>query len=356
MKASYISRPLHFKRPSGTSRGLLHEKPCWFITLTDSSGSTGIGEVSFIPGLSVEDPLEMEIRLDHLCKLISNGEMDPLQSLPSLPGIQFALECAMLDLQQGGERILFESDFTAGERGILTNGLIWMGDQSYMRQQVGEKIDMGFRVLKLKVGALDLEKEIEVLGWIRSEFGSEDLEIRLDANGAWLPHEAPGKMARFANFGIHSIEQPIAAGQPEAMSLLCSAPAIPVALDEELIGITSQGDRSLLMQQIKPDYIILKPGLLGGFSEAGKWITLAEQVDSGWWITSALESSIGLNAIAQWTYGCGVSMPQGLGTGTIYRNNILSPLNLEGNQLWYRPEKGWDIQSIVLKDNGRGIT
>ncbi len=218
IEASYITHPLHFKRPSGTSRGVLHEKPCWFITLTGQNGVTGIGEVSFIPGLSVEDPHEIEIQLDHVCKLISRGEMDPSQPLPSLPGIQFALESAMLDLKQGGNRILFPSDFTSGEAGILTNGLIWMGDRSFMKQQVRAKMDEGFRVLKMKVGAIELETELEVLAWIRSEYGSGDLEIRLDANGAWNADEAVERMMQFAEFGIHSIEQPIAPCQLKCMA------------------------------------------------------------------------------------------------------------------------------------------
>ncbi len=273
--------------------------------------------------------------------------MDPDQELPSLPGIQFALEGAFRDLKQGGERLLFESDFTQGKRGILVNGLIWMGDCSYMKKQISDKLDRGFRVLKMKVGALDVNEELELLAWIRSEYGVGDLEIRLDANGAWSTEEAPLRMARFAQYGIHSIEQPISAGQLKAMSELCRDPVIPVALDEELIGITRPELKKELIHEIRPSYVIIKPGLLGGFSLAEHWINLAEEVGAGWWITSALESSIGLNAIAQWTFQLGVSMPQGLGTGMIYSNNILSPLQMEGNQLWHRPGRGWDLQSIL---------
>jgi O-succinylbenzoate synthase len=347
VQAKYIHHPLNFHRPAGTSRGILHQKECWFVKLTNEAGLTGVGEVSFIPGLSLEDPNEIEIQLDHVCKLISRGEMDPAQELPSLPGIRFALEGALRDLEQGGERLLFDSDFSKGEAGILVNGLIWMGDRAFMIKQVRDKLDQGFRILKLKVGALDLNEELELLAWIRSEYGAGDLEIRLDANGAWSPEEAPVRMARFARFGIHSIEQPIGPGQIEAMSALCKDPSIPVALDEELIGITRMEERRQLMEKIRPDFIILKPGLLGGFSLAQQWIDLAESVGAAWWITSALESSIGLSAISQWTYQLGVSMPQGLGTGMLYSNNIQSPLHIEGNQLWYRPERGWDLQSII---------
>ena len=347
VQAKYIPHPLNFHRPAGTSRGILHQKECWFVKLTNEAGLTGVGEVSFIPGLSLEDPDEIEIQLDHVCKLISRGEMDPAQELPSLPGIRFALEGAMRDLEQGGERLLFDSDFSKGKAGILVNGLIWMGDRAFMKKQVRDKLDQGFRILKLKVGALDLNEELELLTWIRSEYGAGDLEIRLDANGAWSPVEAQVRMARFARFGIHSIEQPIGPGQIEAMSALCKDPSIPVALDEDLIGITRMEERRLLINQIRPSYLIIKPGLLGGFSLAEQWIDLAESVGAAWWITSALESSIGLSAISQWTYQLGVSMPQGLGTGMLYTNNIQSPLHMEGNQLWYRPERGWDLQSII---------
>jgi len=346
LRATYISHPLSFIRAAGTSRGVLHEKPCWYIKLTDSAGLSGIGELSFVPGLSVEDPEDLEIKLDHICKLISRGEMDPSQALPSLPGIQFALETAMLDLENGGRKILFPSKFSEGKSGIFTNGLVWMGGKAFMLEQIRNKMNLGFRVLKMKVGALNFSEEIEVLGWIRSEYRSADLEIRLDANGAWTAAEAREKLEALVGFGIHSIEQPIAAGQTEAMAQLCSEKIIDIALDEELIGIFASEERDFLLQQIKPQYIILKPGLLGGVSAAEDWIWYTGEKKIGWWITSALESNIGLNAIAQWTATLGVNMPQGLGTGSLYRNNISSPLEMEGEELWYRPEKGWDLEMI----------
>ncbi|MCK5134479.1 MAG: o-succinylbenzoate synthase [Bacteroidales bacterium] len=345
-QASYTGYQLNFHRPAGTSRGVLRRKECWYLKLTREDGLTGIGEVSFIPGLSLEDPDEIEIQVDHICKLIGRGEMDPAQSLPSLPGIQFAMETALKDLGHGGCRILFPSDFTEGHAGIPTNGLIWMGNRSYLQEQIRNKMERGFRVLKMKVGAMGMEAELEVLAWIRSEYGSGDLEVRLDANGAWLPEDAPGRMDAFARYGIHSIEQPIRQGQVEAMAALCVDPAIPVALDEELIGVVGIANKKQLLERIKPSYIILKPGLLGGFSVANEWIDLANELGAGWWITSALESSIGLNAIAQWTYNLGVSMPQGLGTGQLYTNNLPSPLQMEGDRLWYRAENHWGLQSI----------
>ncbi len=346
VRASYIAHPLVFVRPAGTSRGILEQKPCWFIRLSSSKGISGIGEVSFIPGLSVEDEEELEIQVDHICKLISRGEMDPLQHLPALPGVQFALETALRDMETGGRQILYPSDFTSGESGIPTNGLIWMGTKPFMISQIREKMKLGFKVLKLKVGSLDFSEELDLLRWIRSEFGSEDLEIRLDANGAWKPEEARLKMEQFSTYFIHSIEQPIAAGQHEAMAQLCCDSAIPVALDEELIGLSDPLERSELLARIKPPYIILKPGLLGGFSVAEHWIALAEKYKAGWWVTSALESNVGLSAIAQWTWQLGVSRHQGLGTGALYTNNINSPLQMSGEQLWYRPENGWDLHSM----------
>lgn len=347
LRAQYISHPLSFIRPAGTSRGVLRGKRCWLIQLKNDDGLTGLGEVSFIPGLSVEDPGELEINVDHICKLINRGEMDPAQALPSLPGIQFALETALLDLRSGAKRILHPSAFTEGKSGILTNGLIWMGGKAFMLEQIRSKMESGFRVLKMKVGALDFSEEAEVLKWIRSEYKSDDLELRLDANGAWEPGEAPGKLETMAGFGIHSIEQPIAAGQPEAMAELCREKIIDIALDEELIGISVSQQRDRLLQQIKPQYIILKPGLLGGVSVAEDWIWHTGERNIGWWITSALESNIGLNAIAQWTAQLGVMMPQGLGTGSLYKNNIPSPLQMEGESLWYRPNRKWDLDKLI---------
>lgn len=346
VSATYVSHPLNFIRPAGTSRGILRQKSCWYILLRIDSGSTGLGEVSFIPGLSVEDPGEIEIQIDHICKLINRGELDPAADLPALPGVQFALETALLDLKLGGKRILFPSAFTRGREGIRTNGLIWMGDLKTMKQQITEKMQKGFRVLKLKVGALEPDLELHLLRDIRGQYGPEELEIRLDANGAWTPEEALEKLNDFASLGIHSLEQAIAPGQFEAMRNLCVDSPVPLALDEELIGITTRDQRAWLLQNIRPAYIILKPGLLGGFRIAQEWITLAEEAHIGWWVTSALESAVGLNAIAQWTASLEVRIPQGLGVGTLYSNNLASPLEMEKDRLWYRPEKRWDDQTI----------
>jgi len=348
IRATYISHPLIFVRPAGTSRGILEEKPSIFIRLRSGQGKTGLGEVSFIPGLSVEKQDELEIQVHHVCKLISRGEMAPGQYLPALPGVQFALETAIMDLETGGKQLLYPSEFTEGKAGIPTNGLIWMGTKPFMISQIREKMKLGFRVLKMKVGSLDFSEELDLVQWVRSEFGTDDLEIRLDANGAWNPGEALEKMKRLSDYWIHSIEQPIAPGQLEALEQLCAASEIPVALDEELIGITESRKRSELLKKVRPAYIILKPGLLGGFSVTAEWIALAEKYRAGWWLTSALESNVGLNAIAQWTWQQGIRRPQGLGTGALYTNNIPSPLQMGGQQLWYRPEIKWELNSIGL--------
>lgn len=314
--------------------------------LTSEKGTKGVGEVSFIPGLSVEDGDEMDIKLDHICKLICLGEMNPAQNLPSLPGIEFALETALKDLATGGKALLHPSVFTEGLSGIPTNGLIWMGDRDFLMEQIRDKLKAGYRVLKMKVGALDFGEEKQVLERIRSEYGGGELEIRLDANGAWSPAEALRNMEMLSAYAIHSIEQPINAGQIAAMAEICGKAAIPVALDEELIGIVDPEARADLLRQINPRYIILKPGLLGGFSAAEQWIELAEKLNIGWWITSALESNIGLSAIAQWTASLGVSVPQGLGTGSLYSNNIPSPLEIRADALWYDPETDWNLKDL----------
>jgi o-succinylbenzoate synthase len=351
LKASYTRYLLHFKRPAGTSRGVLRSKPAWYLHLERSDGMKGIGEVSLIPGLSRESPSEVESSLKRLCASINEGASEltsPELLSPELPaGIRFALESALLDLDGGGSQLLYPSAFTRGSSGIPTNGLIWMGDPSFMKQQIQEKLDQGFGVLKMKVGALDTELETGVVSWIRSRFGEHRLELRLDANGAWSPAEALRKMERFAPFGIHSLEQPVAAGQWEAMARLCREAPYPLALDEELIGLDPEGDGAGLLGTVKPQFLILKPGLLGGFKVCNRWIELAGGSGTGWWATSALESSVGLNAIAQWTFHQKSSLTQGLGTGSIYRNNLASPLQLERSRLWYRRGQGWDLSPLT---------
>ena len=330
-----VCETLHFdfKFPAGTSRGVLHQKTSTMIYL-HQDGKTGVGECSTIPGLS-PDPEENYIgKIQEICNLINNGALSDNVNVQGFPSIMFGLETALHDLKSGGKGILFPSDFTRGKAGIPINGLIWMGEKAFMQEQIQSKLEAGYRCLKMKVGALDFETELQILQDIRARFAPEELEIRVDANGAFTPQDAMKKIDRLSAFCIHSIEQPIKPGQLKVMEALCRNSSIPVALDEELIGFNPDNAISLI-SDIKPAYIILKPSLLGGFKIAQKWIDAAESNQTGWWVTSALESNIGLNAIAQWTYTLNNPLPQGLGTGQLYRNNIPSPLEIRGAELWF---------------------
>jgi o-succinylbenzoate synthase len=266
--------------------------------------------------------------------------------LSAFPAIRFGLETALRDLEQGGKRLLYPSDFTTGTTGIPINGLIWMGNKREMLSRIAEKLDQGFSVLKMKVGALNFDDELEILHALRKEHPPAQLELRLDANGAWQPDEALEKLKVLSEFGIHSVEQPIPAGTPEEMARVCTNSPIPIALDEELIGVHTPEQKEQLLATIKPHYIILKPSLLGGIKASDEWIGLAEKQGTGWWVTSALESNIGLNAIAQWTATLETSLPQGLGTGSLFANNIPSPLTVTGSRLFYRPEKPWNLSPL----------
>ena len=343
MKAHYINHPLHFKFPAGTSRGVLLHKPSSFIFL-ENEGVVGIGECSTIPDLSI-DPMEYyDQKLEDVCRQLNNGVNPTEIDLSQFPSIAFGIETALLDLKSGGNRILFENDFSAGKAGIPINGLVWMGDREFMQRQIREKIAAGYHCIKLKVGALDFETEMEIIAGIRQQFSAEDIEIRLDANGGFMPADALEKLKRLSEYSIHSIEQPIKPRQWEAMAEICEKSPIPVVLDEELIG-TSPNEA--MLQQINPAYIILKPSLLGGFGVSEKWIQFAEKTNIGWWNTSALEANIGLNAIAQWTAWLNSSMPQGLGTGQLYHNNIQSPLEIRNAKLWYNQNQQWDLNAIL---------
>lgn len=314
--ASYEKYVLHFKKPAGTSRGYLDEKTSYFISVRDNEKAiTGTGECSIIPGLSIDDLPDLEEKVKKACdEFNAQQELTIPKSLETLPALHFAFETAILDLKGGGKKILFDNAFSCGEEGIPINGLIWMSQPEEMWKQVQEKVTAGFNCIKLKVGALNLGDELGLLDRIRSTYGP-DLELRLDANGAFLPSEAETRLKQLAAYRIHSIEQPIKQGQWKEMARLCRNSPIPIALDEELIGITDPIQKSTLLQEIKPQYIILKPSLIGGLKAANEWISLAENNHIGWWATSALESNIGLNAIAQWVAGKQSALPQGLGTG-----------------------------------------
>ena len=345
MFARHTTLNLQFKFPAGTSRGVLLHKPSSFLLL-EKDGFTGIGECSTIPNLSI-DPVEAySEKLEDVCRLLNEG-VDPGSIKLSLyPSIAFGLETALLDLKARGSKCLFPSAFTQGEAGIPINGLVWMGDKDFMQKQIREKIAAGYHCIKLKVGALDFETELEIISGIRQQFSPEDIELRLDANGGFTPTDALEKLEKLAAFHIHSIEQPIKQKQFEAMAMLCRQSPIPIVLDEELIGV-KPADKEFILEKIKPAYIILKPSLVGGFRQSEEWIRLAEKHNIAWWITSALEANIGLNAIAQWTYTLNSPLPQGLGTGQLYHNNIPSPLAIENAKLFYKSGADWDVNPLL---------
>lgn len=342
MKASFFPYRLEFKQASGTSRGILKSKETWFIKIEDEH-ATGFGECGMFRGLSCDDRPDFESKLKWVCHHIDLGLEQLLIELIDFPSIQFGLEMAFLDLLSDSSNVLFPSKFTSGKASIPINGLIWMGDEQFMKSQIRSKIDAGFNCLKIKIGAIDFDTELSLIKAIRKEYDVETIELRVDANGAFSPLEAMEKLKRLSDFNLHSIEQPIRQGQHDAMAKLCAHAPLPIALDEELIGIHDVTKRSLLLQTINPQYIILKPTLIGGFSGSQSWIDLAEKQSVDWWITSALESNIGLNAIAQWTYQLNVNRPQGLGTGALYTNNIEAPLKIDNGRLIYAPSVKWTI-------------
>jgi len=346
MLARHTTLNLQFKFPAGTSRGVLLHKPSSFLIL-EKDGFKGIGECSTIPDLSIDPQETYSTKLDEVCRLLNSGCEPDSIDLSTYPSIAFGLETALLDLKANGSKCLFPSSFTEGETGIPINGLVWMGDKAFMKKQIREKIEAGYHCIKLKVGAIDFETELEILSGLRQQFSPTDIELRLDANGAFNPNDALEKLDKLSKFNIHSIEQPIRQGQFEAMAELCRISPIPIVLDEELIGV-KPADKEFILEKIKPAYIILKPSLIGGFKESEEWIRLAEKHNVGWWITSALEANIGLNAIAQWTATLNSNMPQGLGTGQLYHNNIPSPLEIRDAKLYYNIATDWDLSSILL--------
>jgi o-succinylbenzoate synthase len=298
-------------------------------------------------GLSSDDRPGYEEKVKEVCENIGDYWYWLEEGLQEWPSIHFGLEMALLDLKNEGQRIFYPSPFTQGDEAININGLIWMGEADFMQQQIREKLNAGFNCIKLKIGAIDFEQEIKLLKGIRQEFGADQIELRVDANGAFAPHEAMAKLKRLAELELHSIEQPIMAGQWNEMSRLCAETPLPIALDEELIGIFVSKEKERLIDTIRPQYIILKPSLVGGFAGSREWIDLAENRGIPWWITSALESNIGLNAIAQWTHTLKNPMPQGLGTGQLYTNNIPSPLEVSEGKLHFKGNEGWDIEALT---------
>ncbi len=319
----------------------MREKITYFVRIhdTDRSEVCGIGECALFRGLSADDTADYEKRLSEVCQ-------NPCGELPAMSSIRFGFETAMADLRNGGIRKVCDSPWLSEGRPIAINGLIWMGDRQTMVERVKEKIERGFKILKLKIGGIDFDDELSIIRSIRDSFDKNDLEIRLDANGSFTAFNALRRLDRLSGYDIHSIEQPVAAGQPELMKHICEVSPIDIALDEELIGFRTDGETDELLDCIRPAYIIIKPALCGGFERADRWIETARRYNIGWWATSALESNIGLNAIAQWVSAKDNQLVQGLGTGELYENNIESPLAMDGANLIYRPERRWTIPDL----------
>lgn len=349
LRAYFKKYTLFFKEPGGTSRGILVAKDSWFIIINteDSSELLGIGECSIIRGLSIDDRPDFEQKLQQVCDDILNWQYWLEEGLFEFPSIRFGLEMAIKNIIEGEVCSSFPSLFTEGKESIPINGLVWMGDYNTMRNRIIEKLDAGYKCVKLKVGAINFDDEVKLLQLIRKDFGHDDIELRLDANGAFSAEEALEKLKILSNYSIHSIEQPIGTNQWDSMAGLCSKSPIPIALDEELIGVYNIDEIRKMFEVIAPQYIILKPGLLGGWSQCGATIREAENQNIGWWVTSALESNIGLNAIAQWAYTLNNPMPQGLGTGQLFTNNIPSPLKIEKGSLYYDSSVDWKLDMII---------
>ncbi len=337
LAARWTPLDLDFTFEAITSRERMWHKRTYLVQVYDSAEPDiyGVGECALFRGLSADDVPDYEDRLSTVCAA------PQLWRDCTMPSVRFGFETAFADLQHCGKRLWISNGWTRGEHGIAINGLIWMGDKKTMAARVAEKLDQGFKVLKLKIGGINFEQECDLLESIRRHFGPSDLEIRLDANGSFTTDDADEKLCRLAGFHIHSIEQPIAAGQWEQMSGLCRRSPIPIALDEELIGYRTRSEIVMLLEAIGPQYIILKPTLIGGTEAADAYVSEAEKLGIGWWATSALESNVGLNAIAQWISGKDNVLPQGLGTGRLYNNNIASPLEVEQDKLYMRPWRIW---------------
>lgn len=342
LRATITKRNLKFAFPAGTSRGTLHEKPSWYIQVVNEQVPDvfGIGECSPIWGLSPEKENEYEKQLEYVLSNINSFERLLKTDLFPFPSIYFGLETALLDLFKGGRRIFFENAFTDGKEGIKINGLVWMNTVEEMYKQAIQKKAEGFTCIKIKIGSHKIEDEIKLLKTLREEFGMTTT-LRVDANGAFDFATAKELLSHLKELHIHSIEQPLKAGEIEDTTKLCAMNLVPIALDEELIGIYNTSEKENLISTIKPQYIILKPSLHGGFMGCRQWIDIAEKNNCGWWMTSALESNIGLNAIAQYTFQTKNPLHHGLGTGKIYTNNVASPLTIKGEELWFESLNNW---------------
>ena len=347
-QASWKEYQLVSAFPLGTSKGTLMTRSVWHLTAWDDERPAirGIGEAAPFPGHSLEFPADVKVKLIELCQRTDDWEQRLDQDLREVPSVRFAVEQCLRDLAAGGTKDLFPSDFTLGHKAIPINGLIWMDDRRKMLEKAGALIDTGYRCVKLKIGALPLEDELAVLRALRKAHAASELSLRVDANGAFDQRKVRDVLQRLADLEVESIEQPIAAGLYEAMAELCADTPIPIALDEDLIGQHSIQLKSDLLDHVHPQHIVIKPSLVGGWAATREWIDMATERKIGWWVTSALESNIGLNAIAQFTATLDIQTPQGLGTGRVFTNNIPSPMRAENGHLHYRPETAWDLSPI----------
>ena len=343
LKVTVSERVLHFKQPAGTSRGVYTTRKSWFVHLYDGE-QEGVGECAPLPDLSCDAiPNYGEVLQGFCDDVCRTGQID-YEALRPYPSMLFGLETALLDLRSQESGVLFDTAFSRGEVGIPINGLVWMGSYEEMLQRMEEKLEKGFGCVKLKIGAIDFERELDLVKRIRQRFSFHDVELRLDANGAFPYEEALYKLELLSQYAIHSIEQPIRQKQWAFMAELCRESPLPIALDEELIGVNDPEMKSHMLGIIKPRYIVLKPSLHGGMAGCREWIAAAKEQGIGSWITSALESNIGLNAIAQFTsdvYGDHIRMPQGLGTGQLFTDNIPMPLEIRGERLWRQKIEKW---------------
>lgn len=335
MTFSIQEKLLHFKQPAGTSRGVYTTRRIWLLTV-EHDGRTAIGECAPLRQLSCDDIPDYEAVLRRFCDIIEATGSIPYDEMRNYPSMLFGVETALAQLSRT-DGLLYDTPFSHGEEGIPINGLVWMGTHDEMLCRLKEKLALGFRCVKLKIGAIDFAKELDLIQHIRKHFSREEVELRVDANGGFTPDVALERLQELARYDIHSIEQPIMAHQWSEMAQLCQLSPLPIALDEELIGVNSTDEKIRLLDTIKPQYIILKPSLHGGVAGTREWIALANERGIGSWITSALESNIGLNAIAQLAtdiYGPKITMPQGLGTGMLFTDNIPMPLEIRNDCLW----------------------
>ena len=348
MEYQYIKHVLFFKVPGGTSRGVLSSKDSWFVIASQDKKIKGIGECSLIKGLSPDKPEEVEEVIQRKIKQIylSRDNSAMVRPFPSFPAVNFCFEMISKGPLYDDPYLIEDSPFARGEEGIEINGLVWMGSKEYMSSQIKEKIEKGYRCIKLKIGAIDFDEECSLLASIRKNYTRKDIDLRVDANGAFAREEALEKLKVLSRYDLHSIEQPILPGQWDIMAHLCEHSPIKIALDEELIGLEQDPLRTKMLDTIRPHYLVLKPSLLGGLEISDHWIKLAVERGVGWWATSALESNIGLNAIAKWVAAKKIEIPQGLGTGRLFSNNIPSPLFIDNGRLHYNSGASWSIPWI----------